>query len=236
MGGHRRERGPAHRRPSRPAAGAHRTRVRRGPRRVGAVTGFAAGAVAAGTVAYALLSAVATNTTPQAVGAGTLSLVLGSHSGSTGFTGAVTNLAPGDLVYRFVSLQNNGTLDGTGLTLAVTGTGGTRLTSDGTFGLKVTLDGCTVAWTTGSATGSCGGTQTSQLASTAVAGLATPTALATGTLAAGATVYLRIGVALPVNGEVTTNGTLPATPIQGLSTALTYTFTVNQRSAATTSG
>ncbi|HEY0561227.1 MAG TPA: TasA family protein [Frankiaceae bacterium] len=236
MGGYRSERGPAHRRPPQPS-GAHRTRrVRRGGRRGGVVVGFAGGALLAGTVAYAVLSAVATNTAPQAVGAGTLSLILGSNSGSTGFTSAVANLAPGDLVYRFVSLQNNGTLDGTGLTLGVTGTGSTRLTSDATFGLKLTLDGCSVAWTTGSATGSCGGTQTSQLASSAVAGLGTPAALTTTTLPAASTVYLRIGLALPVNSEVTTNGALPTTPIQGQSTALTYTFAVTQRSAATTSG
>lgn len=164
---------------------------------------------------------------------GVLSLVL-SDSGS-GFTSSITNMAPGDTVIRYVNLTQGADIDARSLTLGVVSSADTKLTNDGTKGLHVTVAECSVAWVSGA----CAPTSAAWLASTGVNALiAAPTALGTGVMVKGTTVYLQLSVVLSDQAETTVNGVAPtASPgtIQGLSTNLTWTFTDVQRAAATTS-
>jgi len=195
----------------------------------------ATGVVATSAGVYAALNATASNTTAQAVGSGTLKLVMAANGG--GFTTAISNLAPGDVVKRYVDLTSSGTLDATGITLAVTDGTATKLTTDATNGLKVTVSTCSVAWTL-TGTGSCSGTSnTTPVTGTAVAslGTATPGTVVSGAVPASSVYHLLVSVQLPDQNETTVNGTLPTGTIQGLSANLTWTFTEAQRAATTTS-
>jgi spore coat-associated protein N len=79
------------------------------------------------------------------------------------------------------------------------------------------------------------GTTTVLLTSTALSTLTTgPVAVKTGFNAAGTVLNLQIAVALPDQAETVSNGALPAGTIQGLSSALTWTFGETQRTATTT--
>lgn len=143
-------------------------------------------------------------------------------------------MAPGDTVNRYIDITNGGTLDGSALTLGLAASPSTALTTDGTNGLKITINQCSVAWTN---TGTCSGTTTSNvLASTTALALATPATLtpAAASLLAAAVDHLQISIALPAGTEVVTNGTLPAGTVQGLTTALTWTFTEALRTNTTT--
>jgi hypothetical protein len=51
---------------------------------------------------------------------------------------------------------------------------------------------------------------------------------------AGSVSRLKVSITLPVNDEVTVNGVLPAGTVQGVSTALTWTFTMTERTGTTT--
>lgn len=185
-----------------------------------------------GSSVYADLNATATNTSAQAISSGSLELTM--TDAGAGFGQAVSNLVPGDVVHRFVTLSNSGTLDGTGLTLGVGAATASKLTTDATKGLQVRVDRCTAAWNT--TAGTCAGTGSTLLASTALSSLiGSPQAFSglTG-LAAGDVLYLRITVSLPSQTETTVNGVLPASTIQGLSASLTWSFTEVQRAGTVT--
>jgi hypothetical protein len=180
---------------------------------------------------YAALNATASNTTPQSDASGTLKLVLADNG--AGFTTAVSALAPGDTVNRFVNLTNSGTLDASGLTLGVADTVNSKLTTDATNGLKVTVSSCSVAWAP--TTGVCSGTTTTLVSSAALATIkSTPATLSSSAVPAGTTTYLRVALNLPDQAETTVNGTLPTGTIQNLTASLTWTFTETQRAATTT--
>jgi spore coat-associated protein N len=184
-----------------------------------------------GTGVYAGLNAVATGT--AAVTSGTLSLTLAAGTGSGGFPMTVSNMAPGDVVNTYVNVTNGSNLAGQALTLGVAGTGGTLLTTSATNGLQVAVTQCSVAWT--ATTGLCSGANTPLSALTAVSTLSgTPTTLVAGAVAPSAVYRLQVEVMLPNQSETTTNGVPPSNSIQGLSTTLTFTFSENQRAAATT--
>lgn len=202
---------------------------------------IAAGAVAAAGLAitgagvFAALNATATNTTAQAATSGVLSLQMSTNS--AGFTQAVSNLAPGDTVNRYVTLTQGADLDGKALTLAVTDATPTLLTTSATKGLKVTVTQCSVAWTISSGTCGSGGTSTVLgTAGTALSAIptATPEKLVAGAIAAGSTLNLQISLTLPDQTETTVNGSAPTGTIQGLTSALTWTFSETQRTATTT--
>lgn len=179
---------------------------------------------------WASLSATASNVDPQEVSTGTLKLTMTPNG--AGFTQSISNLAPGDVVNRYVDVANSGTLDGQALTLAVTGTGSTPLTTDATRGLAVTVTECVGGtWTAG--TGVCSGTTSALVSSKPVSTFGTATSLVSGAVASGETRELQVTVTLPDQTETTVNGALPANTIQGLSTQLTYTFAETQRAAAT---
>lgn len=179
---------------------------------------------------WASLSATASNVDPQTVSTGTLKLTMTPNG--TGFSQAISNLAPGDVVNRYVDVSNTGSLDGQALTLVVTGTGSTALTTDATRGLTVTVTEC-VGGTWTAATGVCSGTTSALVSNKPMANFGTATSLVSGAVTAGETRKLQISVKLPDQNETTVNGALPANTIQGLSTNLTYTFAETQRTATT---
>jgi spore coat-associated protein N len=191
-----------------------------------------AGLAITGAGVYAGLNADATGT--QAVSSGTLSLTLANETGSN-FSSAVTNLAPGDVVNRYVNLTNGGNLAAQSLTLGVAGAGTTLLTTSATRGLAVSVTSCSTSWTVAANVATCtAGTTTLVMASTPVSTLSGTPGAVQASLAVGAVVHLKVSVTLPDQAETTANGVLPGSTIQGLSDTLTYTFNELQRTATTT--
>jgi spore coat-associated protein N len=205
--------------------------VKRSGTRIALASAFAIGVLGlVGAGVYAGLNATATGT--QTVSSGTLSLIVTPGVG-TGFGQTYTNVAPGDVINSYVNLTNGSSLDAQALTLKVVGTGSTRLTTDATLGLHVTINQCSTAWTLLS--GTCSGS-TTMMASTAISSLTTtPGSLVSGTVATSAVYHLQVSLSLPDQNETTVNGTTPTTSIQGLGpVTLTYTFDELQRTATTT--
>ncbi len=190
----------------------------------------AAGIVLAGGGVYSILNATAFNTTPQTISSGTIKLELADNG--VGFSTNIANMAPTDVVNRYVSLTNSGTLAAVNQTLTVTATGSTLLTTSAVKGLAATVDKCSVAWTPG--TGVCSGTTTNLVPSTPLSTLIGAPATLQATVASGNVLNLKISVTLPDQTETTTNGVLPVGTIQGLSTDLTWTFNEDQRAGTTT--
>ena len=198
-----------------------------------AATAVIGGTALVSSSVFASLTASATNTTGGSVTSGTLKLTQAASTvnGITGgFETAISNMAPGDTINRYVTLTNAGTLDAITPTLGLSGTGPTLLTSDGTKGLQIAVNNCSVAWTNA---GVCSATTTAVMASTSALALATPAAL-TLTNTAGFASNLKISITLPNGTENVLNGALPSGTIQGLSTVLTWTFSQTQRTGVTT--
>lgn len=180
--------------------------------------------------AVAIIDAISYNATPQSFSSGTLKLT--QTDNGAGFTTAVSGLVPGDVVNRYATYTNSGTLAGQALTVSAADGASTLLTGDATKGLALTVSSCSVAWTP--ASGVCGGTTTPLLASTSLLTLkTTPGSLVTGAVSAGAVYYLQFGFTLPAQTETTTNGTLPGGTIQGLTSTITLTLRETQRTATT---
>lgn len=185
-----------------------------------------------GTGVLAVLSAIATGT--QSASTGNLTLTLAANGT---FGTAITNAAPGDVQHRFVTLTNGGTLTAAGLTLAASGTGSADLVGTASTALQVSVATCTVAWTP--ATGACSGTTTAPAALQNVPlgalGTARDVLPASTPVAAGAQHHVRVTLTVPDLNEVSTNGTPPATTVQGKNATVTFTFGELQRAATTTS-
>jgi hypothetical protein len=182
---------------------------------------------------YAALNATAFNTSAQTVTSGTLKLVMANGTGSVGFGQSITDLAPGDVVNRFVDLTDTGTIAAQNMTLSAADATPTLLSTDATKGLHVTVKSCTVAWV--AAAGTCADV----LGPTTVVNNVALSALSPSTLVAGAVTknsayHYEISLTLPDQNETTQNGTLPVGTIQGLSASLTWTFSEAQRAATTT--
>lgn len=200
----------------------------------GAVMALSAAAII-GQGVLASLNATAFNTVAEDVNSGTLKLSLSNNG--VGFSQSINNLAPGDIVNRYVTLKNDGTLDGINLSLKTTQTGSPTLISDAVGGgtnqaLRLTVSSCSVAWIPG--TGLCNGTETQEIAPSTLNTLSNASNFASGSMTSGAFKYLKMSLQLPNQNETTVNGTLPANTVQGESVAITYTFDFAQRLATTT--
>jgi len=214
---------------------ATRSASRPNPRLIAAFAVGAAGLAITGGGVYAALNATASNTTAQNATSGVLSLTMAPNG--AGFSQGVSNLAPGDVVNRYVTLTQGADLDAKDLALKVTDATPTLLTTDATKGLRVTVRQCVGGdWTvTGAGAGTCAGTSTSVLATNVpLSSLATTPAALASSVAAGSTVKLQLALSLPDQTETTVNGVRPTDSIQGLSSALTWTFSETQRTATTT--
>lgn len=194
------------------------------------ITATTGGAALVSSSVFASLSATASSI--GSVTSGTLSITDSATSGSGGLTTTIANMAPGDTVNRYIDLVNAGNIDGDTPTVRIVDGTPTALTTDGTAGLQITITACDVAWT--QATGVCSGTPTTVRASTSALSLASHTAITLPSKLAGVTNRLKVSIFLPSGSEVTADGVLPPGSIQGKSAALTWTFTIQQRTNTTT--
>ena len=193
------------------------------------------GAALVSSSVFASLTATATNTA-QSVQTGTLKLTQASSTSpaSGGITTAISLMAPGDTINRYIDVVNGGTINSASMTLGLTDSAATALTTNGTAGLQVVVNACSSAW---SSAGVCSATTTAMMSSkTALLMTGTPQTLTlpAGTTTAGSTTFLQISLTLPVGSEVTTNGGLPTGTVQGLTSSLVWTFTETERTALTT--
>jgi spore coat-associated protein N len=205
----------------------------RGRRRTSAAAAFAAVGIAiTGAGVYAALNATAFNTSPEQVTSGTLKLDMAANG--DGFSQSVSNLAPGDVVNRYVDLSNDGTLAAKDITLAVSDSGSSLLSTDSSKGLHVTVVQCSGGTFTPT-TGACSGAPSTLVNNMALSSMvSTPQSVVAGAIAVGAAYHFKVSLTLPDQNETTTNGTLPAGTIQGLTANLTWTFSESQRTATTT--
>lgn len=191
--------------------------------------------IVSGTNVLAGLNATVSATQNETSG----TLILTNANNGVGFSQAITNLAPGDVVNRYVTLTNSGTLDAQALGLAISSTGTSTLITDGVTpntnkAITVAVFSCTGGtWNT--STGVCSGTTNTEIAATSLSAFTSKKAFAvTSTLAASGTSNLQIQAVLPDQNETTVNGVLPTTTVQGGSVNLGYLFSEAQRTATTT--
>ena len=199
------------------------------------ITATVGGTALVGSSVFASLTATANNTSAQSVSTSTLRLTQapsGVAGLTAGFVSAVTAMAPGDTVNRFVDVSNIGTMVGQSMTLKVADSAATVLTTDAVNGLQVTVKECTVAYTTVS--GLCSGTETTVVSLIPANTLLTAQSATFASFAAGSTTRLKFIISLPAGSENTANGTLPTGTVQGLTSQLTWTFTEAQRTATNT--
>ena len=191
-----------------------------------AILGAAASIAGLGTYA----SFTSSTSASQTIQAATVSLVLGAPGPQNRLSIGASGLLGGDSVESVVDLVNNGSLGSdqlSSVSLTTTASPSSLLDTDATNGLQMTIDDCSQAWSEtalldGGYSYDCGGSLTMALPSRAVVGsnlaLANLTSLTT-----NSTDHLRITLALPATAD---------NSFQGLSSTLTYTFTGNQRAAA----
>jgi spore coat-associated protein N len=187
-----------------------------------AVLGAAASIAGLGTYA----TWTSTTSQNQSISSGTVTIALGA-------TGAATNrlnigasaLAPGDTIQRSVDLTNSGTIDLASVTLTTTAPTSSLLDTDAANGLQMVVDKCSQAWAEGGTapayTYTCGGTNSSVLASRAVIG-SNLSLSNLGATTPGATDHLRVTLTLPSGAPNT---------LQNQSSTISYAFTGTQRAA-----
>lgn len=184
---------------------------------------------------FAALTATATNTSGGSVTTGTLKLEYAAAGASGGFATAITAMGPGDTINRYIDLSVTGNLDGDSPTVVIATSDSNTLVNDPTKGLQLSVTACSVAWTQVGA-GTCSGTTTVVLASTAASTLKAGAAniVLPSTLAASVN-RLRLTIYLPPVSENTINGVLPVGTVQGLTAALQWSFVIQERTATNTS-
>ncbi|MGO4857622.1 TasA family protein [Arthrobacter sp. 2MCAF14] len=190
-----------------------------------ALVGTAAGVAGLGTYGAFTSSTSASNT----VASGIVNIALGASGTTNRLSVAASGLVPGDTVQRVATLSNatgNQNLSAITLTTAATAPG-SKLDTDPTMGLQMTVDECSVPWSetlTGTAyTYACtGGTITSVLASRSVIGANVTLANLT-SIAPGHTDDLRVTLTLPATAD---------NSLQNQSSTIAFTFTGTQRTAA----
>lgn len=160
------------------------------------------------------------------VTAGTVTIAIPAAGASNRLTLGATGIVPGDTLQRAVDLQNTGNQDLASIVLDVTAPTTSLLDTDATNGLQVVIERCSVAWTEAGSnpayTYTCGGTTSSVVASRPVVGSAIALSNLS-SLTAGATDHLRVTLSFPSGAGNT---------FQGVTSALTWTFTATQRAGA----
>ncbi len=166
-------------------------------------------------------------------------LVLSSSNNGTGFSQSVANLAPGDVVNRYVTLTNGGTLDAQNLGLEVTATGTPALITDGVApatnkAITLAVFSCSGGtWNT--TTGICSGTTNTEVNTTTLSAFASKkTFLVSPNLMANGSTNLQLQLTLPDQNETTVNGVAPSNSVQGGSVSLSYLFSESQRTSTAT--
>jgi spore coat-associated protein N len=185
------------------------------------IVGVAASIAGLGTFASFTSSTAAQS---QNLATGTVSITLGT---ANRLTVGASNLVPGDTIQRAVDITNDGSAGTSSvgsISLTTAASTSSQLDADTSTGLQMSIDKCSVAWTESGPpyTYSCGGTTSAVLASRAVIG--TDVALSNmSSVTAGSTDRLRVTLTLPASA---------GNSLQGQSSTISYTFTANQRAAA----
>lgn len=188
---------------------------------------------------------------PQTISSGTVKIAVGPVNDAA--TGA-TNIAAGDTIAREADLNSTGaTLANKEITLKFTASPTSKLDTDPTNGLQVSIKACTVAWTRkveapppafkytcggAESTVKVGGAETASVSALeTTAGALTPL----NSLATGGQDYLVFTLTLPEGapGDLSkiaactgpVSGTVATEDLQGCSSTLTYTFQATQRNA-----
>jgi spore coat-associated protein N len=188
------------------------------------VAAIAAAASIAGLATFATFTSSVSQS--QSISTGTVTIALGAAGAPTNRLNiGATGIAPGDTVQRSVDLIDSGTLDLASVTLTTSASTSSPLDTDGTNGLQMAIDRCSVPWTEGGTapayTYTCSGTTSTVLASQGVIGSSLVLSNLSA-LTAGNTDHLRVTLTLPSTAGNT---------FQGLSSTIQYTFTGIQRTA-----
>jgi spore coat-associated protein N len=160
----------------------------------------------------------------QNLATGTVSITLGT---ANRLTVGASNLVPGDTIQRAVDITNDGSAGTSSvgsISLTTAATTSSQLDADTSAGLQLNIDKCSVAWTESGPpyTYTCGGATSVVVASRAVLG--TDVALSNmSSVTAGSSDHLRVTLTLPGSA---------GNSLQGQSSTIAYTFTANQRAAA----
>ncbi|HEV7186939.1 MAG TPA: hypothetical protein VGN28_03505 [Blastococcus sp.] len=193
------------------------TRRRSGLKIVGAISVVGAAVAVAGLGTFGQFT---DSTTPVGteVDAGVVSVDVSSPAGaSVPFSGGA--MLAGDSRSALVDLINNGTTPLTTLTLTSTATSSSILDTDTVNGLQLTVESCSVAWTSGASAPYCTGTVHSYFTKPIVMNnvpLASSPALAAMKID-----HLKLTAALPTSAT--------ASGFQGASSDLNFVFTGAQR-------
>lgn len=169
-------------------------------------------------------------TAPQTITAGNVTIALADGADSTPpvkFTQDISALAPGDNVYRALTIKNVGNLNMATLGMTAASTPSNALvTTAPASGLGVSIDSCSQPWTVGSPTAAptCGGTTTTVKAATSLSGLTTNTPITGSVLTAGGAAHLMFRYNL---------ASAATDAFENLSTNVTYTFSGTQRAGTT---
>jgi spore coat-associated protein N len=182
-----------------------------------AIVAAAAGAAGLGTFG----SFTSTTSASATVSSGTVVIGLSNPSVGSSLSVNATNIVPGDVVNRVVNVNNTGNQDLSTLTLTTTATTTSKLDTDATNGLQLSIQKCSSAWT---AAYTCGGSATTLVASRAVIG-SNLSLTGASALTAGGTDNLLVTMTLPSTADNT---------FQGLASTVNFTFTGTQRAATTT--
>ena len=178
-------------------------------------------ATVAGVGAFATFTDTASVSQANTSGTVTLNPISASGAGNRLSIGA-TNIAPGDTIERAVNIKDTGNIDLNDVKLTTTASPTSLLDTDGTNGLQMLIEKCSVAWTEAGAgppyTYTCSGTTSTSLASTPVIG-ANQT-LSNLTLTAGSDNFLRVKLTLPTTADNT---------FQNKASTISYAFTATQR-------
>lgn len=164
-----------------------------------------------------------TTSATQAVTAGTVTIALPAAGVDNTLNVAVTGMLPGDKVEKLVKLSNTGNSDLNNVTLATdAGATASLLTTDGTNGLQLTIENCSIPWSGTAGAYACTGTQSTVLASgPIITGTAKTLANLTALTSAKAD-NLKVTTALPASAD---------NNFQGLASTVGFTFTATQRTA-----
>ena len=194
------------------------TRRRTGLKIVGALSVVGAAVAVAGLGTFGQFTD-STSPVDTKVDTGVVSVDVSSPAGAAvPFSGGM--MLAGDSRSALVDLVNDGTTALTAVTLTSTATSSSVLDQDKVNGLQLTVESCSVAWTTGAAAPTCSGTVRSYLTQPIIVTNA-PLA-STAALAAGATDHLKLTAALPASAT--------ADAFQAASSNLNFVFTGSQRS------
>ncbi len=183
------------------------------------VLAVAGGLAGLGTYATWTSSATASHS----ITSGTVTIALGATGAATNrLTVNATGVVPGDTIQRSFDLSNTGSADLASVTLTTSATTSSALDTDTTDGLQMVIDKCSSAWSESGPpyTYTCGGTNSTVLASRAVIGSTLSLSNITELLTAGTTDHLRVTLTLPSTAP---NG------LQGLTSTIQYAFTGTQR-------